>query len=334
MTDSTSNDLVGEFDFSEIFDPHLQEAEQKFQGQILFKYCSEHRRDFFRKPTIRFTQKTSLNDRFELTKRWHEFGGAPVRDLLIPQFKRVLEKTLAKRFSDKNYMIARFEESQGVTLGSAQREIILKLLDSPEAQAAFSLQQSIAGSMTDMWFEFLSLNANTIIDEITSSLGIFSASENSTNDQLWALYASEGRGFSVGFNVQHPFFRTAKHELKDWPLFHKVNYTDDKIQDFWKNPYYLFAVKKRHWSFEEEWRMLKSAPECDLIEDYGGEKLFLCDVVPGMINSIIFGYGYKEDQLDVDARSILSFDPAISIKKAYIDTLNGCIAVINHGMKP
>jgi Protein of unknown function (DUF2971) len=313
---------ISEADFAGLFDPAIQDMERKFTGAVLFKYYSERRRDFFVSPRMRFTQKTALNDRFELTKRWKEFAGPPVREHL----SAVLMKGTTARLKDERYVLAVMVDefaSKGIHLNSGQKEFLLERLRSPEGQALVQQQEKNIEIAIDFLFEHFSANADAMIEKLASAMGIFSVSETPTNEQLWALYANEGHGFCVGFNIQHPFFKTSKGVIKGWPLFHHVTYTDSKIQDFWRNPFYFFAVKKAKWSFEDEWRMIKETSECDFSEERGGETLFFCRVLPGMIQSIVFGYDYDKDRRLEDIHSIHVFDPSIEIQEVRVDAESG-----------
>ena len=101
--------------------------------------------------------------------------------------------------------------------------------------------------------------------------------------------------------------------ITDWPAHL------EKIADFWRNPFYLFAVKKADWSFENEWRMIKKGTDCDHVEGTSNEELFLCDVKTGMIHSIIFGYSYNETAIKKDIENMISFDPTIQFNQAKIN---------------
>src|SRR5688572_13298126 len=63
----------------------------------LFKYYSCGRTEFFARPAIRFTQKSSLNDPFELTKRWKEFGAAATRDVFSELVREAFRRLAANK---------------------------------------------------------------------------------------------------------------------------------------------------------------------------------------------------------------------------------------------
>jgi hypothetical protein len=130
---------------------------------------------------------------------------------------------------------------------------------------------------------------------------------------MWGLYASSGQGFVVEFDTRHDFF---KAENTTGNALRKIKYTNDNISDFWRNPLYLFFVKNSDWSFEREWRMLKSLSQCDRVVD---QNVFLCSVKERMIKSVIFGYSYDKELMHENVRQLSKFDSSIVFRKAFVD---------------
>src|SRR5206468_3082082 len=97
---------------------------------------------------------------------------------------------------------------------------------------------------------------------------------------MWREYAADGHGFVVEFDAKHRFFSHKTDEGKRRKLLRKVMYRDDKINDFWRNPYYLFLVKETKWAFEKEWRMLRSLDQCRIQTLPSGKYLYLVDALP------------------------------------------------------
>jgi hypothetical protein len=219
---STIAELLKEYELESLLDPSLHEMEQKFQGQNLFKYYSDQRRDFFRNPKIRFTQKTALNDRFELTKRWKEFGSPPIREYVASNIKRLVRAKL----DDANYIIDRiFRElrDRGQILAPEQQELVVQKLNSSEGRGALiqlkSQVNETVESLINSFFDQLAMNSDDFIEEQVRELGIFSVSATATNEQLWALYANEGRGFVVSFDVKHIFLKPVETVKQIGPCF-------------------------------------------------------------------------------------------------------------------
>lgn len=109
-------------------------------------------------------------------------------------------------------------------------------------------------------------------------------SEDNNNILMWAHYAEDFRGLVISFNTS----------LEYWGNdFHKVCYTDHRI-DFSDFDHERLAAKERErallknkasvWSYEKEWRYIKSLEYCDK-DDYGYYK----SISPNYIQSIIVG---------------------------------------------
>lgn len=325
---STSGEL---FELSQILAADVAEMETGYEGTLVYKYYSAERRAFFGRPQIRFTQKAALNDRFELTKRWEEFGSAPTRQLVADYVRRGIERA----FSRKERLLEKLMQylaEHGVAPTPEMRVKAEALLDSPQAKQFIELQKPAAlamiGPAVDHIFGTMAQQSDDILRTMTDGIGIFSVSETPTNEQLWAYYASSGRGFAVAFNAQHPFFSVKQDDGTLVNGLRRVKYTDDKIHDFWSNPHYLFLVKKKRWSFEQEWRMIKVLSQCEEIVDVNNEKIHLCNVVQGMISSIIYGYEYDAAARQEDMRRIKTFDPQIVFRQVAVNHSSGELEIV------
>jgi hypothetical protein len=333
MTDSLKTFLDQErdaFDLASILSRDIEEMEAGFPGDAVYKYYSETRRSFLTKPQVRFTQKAGLNDPFELTKRWQDFGTAPTRDLFISYLQSSLRGYLSRKDLIAERIRANFEE-QGQSLTSEQMVAVVSALNGPAGEAFLAQQMSLIDAMIEPMIGFifseLAANSDKMIDDVISDIGILSVSETATNHQLWALYADSGKGFAVELKVQHQFFRTIRADGTDVNLLRRVTYTDARIPDFWQNPYYLFLVKGQNWSFEREWRMIKKLSECTRLplSDAGG--IYVRDVPPGAIKSVIFGYNYDRESLVHDAQQIVASDPDVDLQRIAVNGQSGELEV-------
>jgi hypothetical protein len=127
---------------------------------------------------------------------------------------------------------------------------------------------------------------------------------------MWAHYADQGSGFVVGLDSKNSLFLSKCNPRKN--LLRKVLYSDQRIQNFWNNPYYLFLVKNSGWSYEREWRIIKELSECDECHVVGGDQIFLSRVPCEAIKEIYFGYCYEMSQVKKDMYDLacLGCDPA------------------------
>jgi hypothetical protein len=150
------------------------------------------------------------------------------------------------------------------------------------------------------------------VDGLVAKFGILSLTEDPLNQLMWTHYAASGGGFVVGFDAQHDFFQSKDAKAKT-SLLRKVLYTDERIDNFWRNPYYLFLVKHSGWGYEREWRMLKNLVDCDERSPGAGSSVFLCNLQPGLIKRVYFGYGYNRSFIPHDISAMKGFgsDPEL-----------------------
>lgn len=169
-------------------------------------------------------------------------------------------------------------------------------------------------AFVELAFAGMDKGTDHFLNEFASKYGIFSVSEIGQNHQLWALYASSGAGFVVELNTHHDFFRAQNGRHLIW----QVKYTDEILDGLLTNPLHIFLVKDRRWEFEFEWRTLRKLSECE--ETVGpNHDVHLMLAQPGLIRAVNFGYAYDDGRLPSDAAALLSFDPHIITRKAYVD---------------
>jgi hypothetical protein len=152
--------------------------------------------------------------------------------------------------------------------------------------------QQIIGPLLDISFARLEADFDKLMEELSAKEGILSLTEDHLNEVMWAHYAENFAGFVVGFDCAHNFFFHTDDKGKR-PLLRKVIYTDNHIENFWRNPYYSFLVKNSRWEYESEWRMLKLLSNCDERVN-ASPPVCLWNVDPKMIRSIYFGYRYDD----------------------------------------
>ncbi|HEX3487178.1 MAG TPA: hypothetical protein VHT51_19135 [Micropepsaceae bacterium] len=132
---------IGEFDITNMLARDVEEMESEFTGEFVYKYRAAERKEFFAKPQIRFTQKTVLNDPFELTRRWNENGGKPVRQAFVRYLRNGISKYV-QRTDLLTQSICEQIEKRGVLLSPAHRQLISEKLRSKEGQAMLEAQRT------------------------------------------------------------------------------------------------------------------------------------------------------------------------------------------------
>src|SRR3990167_11177398 len=208
---------------------------------------------------------------------------------MIKAIAEFVERELVLKLSDNDFLVTRLVEEAAKQGLPADPKFIGQRLRDPATQIELERIRAQSQSLIRYLIRcaFGAGATDRLLEDIVSETGIFSVSAKAENVQLWGLYASSGKGFVVEFDPMHPFFLAPG---KTTSLFRRVKYTDDSVSALFDNPYYLFLVKNRQWQFEDEWRITKKLSECDENRLVAGDHLYLCNVKPGMIKSVIFGY--------------------------------------------
>jgi hypothetical protein len=295
--------LPDTFDASQLLDPDVEKFEGTvYTSPLIYKYYSPARRSFFERPQVRFSQREALNDPFEMSRRWNEISA----DGLRRHVSERLQSTLPKLFLNNNYLIDSLKEhfeSEGNALSSAQEIQLSHFLKSDAGKSLISRQLTAAQALmipaVDYVFSRIETEFQQLVDNVVSKFGILSLTEDPLSQLMWAHYASRGAGFVIGFDAHNSFFLS--EDISDRKsLLRKVAYTDERIENFWRNPYYLFLVKSADWAYEREWRMLKDLSDCDERRVLNGEAICLCNLPPEVIKTVYFGYEYETSQIERD----------------------------------
>ncbi|MCD0420358.1 DUF2971 domain-containing protein [Rubrivivax sp. JA1024] len=291
------------FDFDQLLDADVQKIESDtYNNSFVYKYYPSARRSFFEKPQIRFSQREALNDKFEMTRRWQEIRADGIKGYVDQR----LRSTIPQAALNCELMIAMLEEEfrqNGIPLGHNQIDIIKNFLQSNEGQALvrekLKATEAAIQPMIEVVFAQLEAKFDDIIEKFAQSVGVLSLSEDRLSEQMWAHYAEQGKGFVVGLDAQNAFFNYVTTSIKK-SLLKKTIYTNERTENFWRNPYYLFLVKSTGWSYEKEWRMLKKLSDCDESNTSVTPYIYLCNVPPDAIKTIHFGYEYGQDEMKSD----------------------------------
>lgn len=290
-------------DFAKYFD--LDPANLKsapYARPLVYKYFAPARRPFFDRPQLRFTQADALNDPLEGGRRWKELGFRHLTDALMEEIRAKFVGLTADKELQLN--LALEMEAADDAQESHAREAELReraargepLLPQPVVEAL--LRSYATGFLTEMDRSF-----QRFIDDAVAQSGILSLTEDPLNHAMWAYYAGDGKGFVAGFDPeQKPFANGAAGKPKN--LLRQVSYADADVESYATNPHYLFLVKKRDWSAEREWRVVRPLDGCDEVKDAAAGRLALCNVAPLAVKEINFGYAYDAADLQSDRATL------------------------------
>jgi hypothetical protein len=315
------------FDPAKLFDADVDKIESTiYDAPLIYKYYGPDRRSFFDKPQVRFSPRQALNDPFEGSVRWKKMSSEGLRNYIRDE----LERTLPLIFSDTALLVEMFKDelatSNGTVLSLEQETFVREFLAGDAAKAFIAEQlkkaQAVMPLILEIVFDRLDNDFQKISDKLDAKSGVLSLTEDPLNELTWAHYSNNSQGFVVGFDAKHEFFlNTAKGETNS--VLRKVFYTNEKTENFWTNPYYLFLVKATGWSYEREWRMFKGYSDCDEHVEKDGSLVHLCNLPPQMIKTVHFGYAYDPANIDADLKGLEKLGSAVQGYQVEVDRTEG-----------
>ena len=305
------------FDITKTATAEFLALDQAVPPASVFKYFPRERVEFFVRPAFRYSQRSALNDPFELTERWERFGSDATKKL----FADHLKSTFRSLGNEREIFIEMFRNEclkNGRFLSDQEMAAVRDRLKTKEGQAELRkiIDSTIAAieAFVELAFSAASSTSGAFLETFASEFGVFSVSETVANKQLWGLYASSGAGFCVELDTNHQFFRAPNGRHLIW----KVSYTDQLQEGLLSNPMAMFLFKDEQWQFEREWRSLRKLADCD--EAIGpNSDIHLRYVPTGLIKTVTFGYAYDESRLASDSLALRAHDAPIKIRKASVD---------------
>jgi hypothetical protein len=321
-------DALPSADVSALLSPEIHAFEASvYTNPLIYKYYGVGRRSFFECPQLRFSQREALNDPLEMSRRWKTISTEGLRSHL----RNDLREKLPSILSNPNLLLKIFQEKaakDGVNLTFAMITHAQQQLRSAAGKRSLAKQlidmQGSLDSAVDHVFSMLETQFDLLADSVIARFGVLSLTEDALSEQMWAHYATGGHGFVIGFDAHHQFF-LSKDGTKN--LLRKVHYTDERTENFWNNPYFLFLVKGSRWSSEREWRMLKNLSERDVQDVSITPPVCLWNVPPEAIKMVSFGYNYDSSYLSHDMSKLAGCGVAASYYLTRVNRDSGTIGL-------
>jgi hypothetical protein len=239
-----------------------------------------------------------------MTRRWNTAKA----DGLKTHLRERLTTLLPNILSDSDLQVELFREQleeTGNQLSDADAVRAKAIFQSGAFQQNVMTNASVVhGPLLDYFFDQFEARFDGMIDATMAKCGVLSLTEEPLNRAMWSYYAGAGTGFVVGLDPQHSFFFNEKGGARNHVL-RKVRYTDDRVENFWQNPYYLFLVKNTEYRHEREWRMFKQLSDYEQRVD-AKPPICLWNIPADMIKSVHFGYAYNPAWIDTDVSAIKS----------------------------
>lgn len=130
-----------------------------------------------------------------------------------------------------------------------------------------------------------------------SELAFLSLSKKRNNLLMWSHYCDSHRGFTLGFESDHPFFSVPQPGLKS--VLREVTYSrarpvvpaPDGDPDAFFRANTNILTKSHHWAYEEELRMCVSPTAADETKSgVNGESIYLFRFPPDALREVILGH--------------------------------------------
>ena len=145
-------------------------------------------------------------------------------------------------------------------------------------------------------FGYMEKELLATIKHIRERVGFLSLSERYDSLPMWAHYANQGKGFVIAFKDLSSSF--PGDDTVSLNALKPVVYTkrvlgmtfDPSTQDR------LFFYKNSDWSYEREWRVVTPLNTCRCCRS-SKHKIFLRDVDPNLIDSVICGWHIKSSEM-------------------------------------
>jgi hypothetical protein len=262
----------------------------------IYKYLHPDRKDFFKSYRLRFTQPMALNDPYECLSAISE-----------TDYRKLLEK--AVKSVENEDLISR------IATNEVERQMILNELSS--ACESLEKQYKESNKVEEMFLESYLRNLN-------DRLVIFCLSKRNDSSLMWSHYTNGHKGFIIGFDSEHQFFKRQKDDPKDIGTLEEVRYSMDRyvvdIADL-EFTSELFLIKNEEWEYEQEMRLARKQNQASEVIDNQAPKIFLFDIPKDAITSVIFGIN-SSDELKKEIKEILKSDEIlrnIPHYQAYMD---------------
>ena len=247
----------------------------------LYKYVIAERIDILKNSCLRFTQRSDLNDLFEMQPYFEEImSEATMREYLTRTRGEWIESSMkaASAHIPREYYPADMKDED-------THRYLYTLL----SQQYFAEFQQLVEQSVDYIVSAARDSKQTIrqivYDVVDDFIGTLCLTEKLDNKLMWAHYSESSRGFLIEFDKLHPFFRDPAYDA-DFGHIRKVSYVDERItfatfKDMTGND--LCFTKGREWEYEQEWRMLRPLKEATKI--IGSVHLFAfpTDCVTGVV---------------------------------------------------
>lgn len=271
-------------------------------NMALYKYLHPERIDVLENLKLRFTQPSVLNDPFEslpmIDKIMEESDFYKIINDHVGQseLRSTVMDTLKQELSPYQGMI-----NMDLFLSE---EFIDGIMDNFEELTRPFIREALNSENIEQSY------SENFKESFSSTFGILSLTQNPDNLLMWSHYSDSHRGFLIEFNQEADFFDQQVSENDTIRKLKKVKYVTkrphieslidieraDEVDYMEKLIDQFFLIKSDVWEYEKEMRMVLPLENSDeLWESPTGEKVYLFNIHPNVIKSVVFGSQMEED---------------------------------------
>jgi len=225
---------------------------------ILYKYFDENRVDVLKTRTLRFTQPIFFNDPFEFLPV-EPIEGADTVDTFDMDWGDGVQ--LAYR----ELKLAGYHKLTGEEFENAHLD---------------ALREARSDVKADRRLAILCHYGNVPQQIASLGIGVLCLTERPDNLLMWSHYASECRGFVLGFDVNHDWFRSRRRS-RNRLLYRLTKVTYDHKRPTKQDD--CFFRKGLDWQYEQEWRMVCPLHQCDQVNEHVFVRKFPGDCVVSVL---------------------------------------------------
>ncbi|MDP1929002.1 MAG: DUF2971 domain-containing protein [Thiobacillus sp.] len=143
-------------------------------------------------------------------------------------------------------------------------------------------------------------------------LGALCLSEVPDSLLMWSHYAASHTGFVLEFDGRHTHFHEKRQPQDEFRHLRRVLYRDNRPSGLLSelDATDMFLVKSTQWSYEREWRILRSLSDADEVIESGAMKTHLFRFPADALNTVIVGARSSKEFKEL-VRDVLRGDPLL-----------------------
>lgn len=233
---------------------------------MLYKYFPLARRDVIENGLLRFAQPGDFNDPFELHPSFDLMSKADIA-------------ALPQALEHPNMRVLTPQALQAM-IAAVQPGLMTVIQEHQGMNGAYSLNNNRLAQAT-----------------LDSKFGVLCLSESPDSLLMWAHYADKHKGFVLQFDERHDFFAPTTVDGQAFELT-KIEYTDKRpvLSYSTINSPSVYYRKSPEWSYEREWRLIKSLTGAARVLEHPRYPRCLFSLPANSVTGVIIGMAVPHEE--------------------------------------